>query len=228
MNVAIRPIQLLVLALVSLGAAGCNPTVAEDEGFIKLTKRVDALAEDVNAKTYLLSKHDKDIKDFQLVSRDVAQMVAKGGAAGSADAAKALEGRIQSLEAKINELNQRLAALRGVAPSGGAEAAVEEGGAAPLGAKGKPALTIKSGARKRARKGASVDASLNPGAATEAGTDGAPAASVGRGTYYEVRSGDTLRKIAAHYGVTVRAILEANRLPSGAKIAPGASLYIPK
>jgi len=43
-----------------------------------------------------------------------------------------------------------------------------------------------------------------------------------------VQAGDTLRKIAARGGVTVGAILEANRLPAGAKISPGASLYIPK
>ncbi|GLV12696.1 hypothetical protein Heshes_03800 [Alicyclobacillus hesperidum] len=45
---------------------------------------------------------------------------------------------------------------------------------------------------------------------------------------HRVRSGETLRQIAATYGVSVRDILRYNELPSRTEIVPGLALLIPK
>ncbi|HEV7172908.1 LysM peptidoglycan-binding domain-containing protein [Pedococcus sp.] len=46
-------------------------------------------------------------------------------------------------------------------------------------------------------------------------------------TAYSVRSGDTLSGIAAHYGLTLAALLKANRLPHGSMLQVGQKIRIP-
>jgi LysM repeat protein len=46
-------------------------------------------------------------------------------------------------------------------------------------------------------------------------------------TAYSVRSGDTLSGIAAHYGLTLAALLKANKLPHGAMLQVGQKIRIP-
>lgn len=55
----------------------------------------------------------------------------------------------------------------------------------------------------------------------------APSALVGGGENYIFEKGDKLDEIAARYGVTVKAIVKANGLPSSRRVIPGTVLTIP-
>jgi LysM repeat protein len=45
--------------------------------------------------------------------------------------------------------------------------------------------------------------------------------------YHEVKSGETLSRIAGRYGLTTKQITDANGLAVGAVLAPGQLLHIP-
>lgn len=55
-----------------------------------------------------------------------------------------------------------------------------------------------------------------------------PPSPVPGGTYYVVRKGDTLAKIALAYGTSVWAIVSANNIPNPNVIYPGQRFFIPK
>lgn len=55
----------------------------------------------------------------------------------------------------------------------------------------------------------------------------APAHAAPSSTAYTVRSGDTLSGIAAHYGLTLAALLKANKLPHGSMLQVGQKIRIP-
>jgi LysM repeat protein len=59
-------------------------------------------------------------------------------------------------------------------------------------------------------------------------TKSAPAAPAARrGAYHTFAAGETIDQVAAKYGTTAAAILQANRLPAGARIGTGQRLYVP-
>ena len=68
----------------------------------------------------------------------------------------------------------------------------------------------------------SVPASEAPGTSPSAGPSSSPA-----GQSYRVRPGDTLSGIATRYGVSIRALRQANSIPPGGIIRPGQVLVIP-
>lgn len=53
----------------------------------------------------------------------------------------------------------------------------------------------------------------------------APSAS--RGRYHTIEQGETIQSIAERYNTTPDALLQANRLPQGARLARGQRLYVP-
>ncbi len=48
-----------------------------------------------------------------------------------------------------------------------------------------------------------------------------------KGSYYVVKSGDTVEKVAAARGISAKALLDANHLPAGAKLFAGQRVFVP-
>jgi len=64
------------------------------------------------------------------------------------------------------------------------------------------------------------------GALSTATSSGAPASSQAKGTYYTVRRGDTLYKVAKKYGITVSTLSALNKLKKNQSIYPGQKLLV--
>ncbi|HKT58397.1 MAG TPA: LysM peptidoglycan-binding domain-containing protein, partial [Microbacterium sp.] len=86
---------------------------------------------------------------------------------------------------------------------------------------------IYVGQRLVIQRGAAASAGQPAGSAGSGGSGPAPAGSATTGSRYVIRSGDTISAIAAHYHVTIAALLKANALSMSSIIYPGQALKIP-
>lgn len=244
----VRTRLLFGLALVILGAGACTQNLEQNSTFQEQVSRLDKLDEKMKETSRQIASLDSD---FQQVSKDVAQLTAKGAPGGSPGAAKALEQRMLALEKRLNDLNTQaappLAAVRPqpkpaaetteATPATGPKTETSLAATAPVpGKKGKNGKLLVVGKTVSARKAAKLAKSRLKASAESAPVEASgeasqtePASGAGSsGSYHMVQPGETLGKLAAKYGVKSGAILSANGLPSSAAVLPGQSIFIPR
>lgn len=201
MRPTIHPIYVFAFSVLLL--AGCGSDFEKSTAYLKQSKQLEKNTNDIQTLTRdyatmysRLAAVETMRDDFQKVSADVGRMVTSGG--GSPEGTKALEERIQALEAKLQSMSEEMAELKkgGSRPAPARPAEDEEISTSPV--KPQPSTTSRRS---------------TPPAATR--------------TRHLIKTGETLDDIARQYGVTADRIRSANGIPAGKNPAPGQRIIIP-
>lgn len=210
-----RPVSVMLLSATAL-MAGCSANLDKNPTILKQAKLVDELDRSVEDMDRCLAIVSADLQE---TSRDIAKMKATQGGVAP-ETVSALEQRVGGLEAALKAANKTIAGMDQTIKKQDQEMArmakladVE---------RSRLAKDIKAAKQSGSSKDVARVVTKSSKASEKAAAPSKPA-----GTYYLVKAGDTLEKIASSHKTTVKKIASANRLPSSVNLPAGQRLYIP-
>lgn len=193
--------------------------------FDQVQKSVDRLSGDIQTLTDSVRKLSEENSDLRALAPD---------ASGLTQIDKTIE-RLAAIEARLSKMDETggVIAVKSkspdstpVVPTSSTKPAVDLASAelaAPAVKDAAPAPAAVE-AVKEAPKKETKKAVEKKKTETKAVAKKAP---VSRGSYYTVKSGETIESLAASRKLAVDDILKANRMTKGARVAPGAKLFLP-
>lgn len=205
-----QPIRIVLGTLsvaATLALAGCGEAVEDSALFREQQKIVARLDDD----TKVLARHLDEISmTLETISQEVREV--KMSPQNASNGVQDLDLRLKTIEAQMADLHDTVRGkvmnlakleLEMTNKDSGGEA-VASADKADSGRTVQGRVTKSSGAAPAPAK---------------------PAKSAG--TYYKVKDGDTAEQVAALHKISVNDLLTANHIPSGGRLLPGQSIYVP-
>ncbi|MDX2175255.1 MAG: LysM domain-containing protein [Candidatus Sumerlaeia bacterium] len=207
--------------------AGCNAKPENSPVIRKKFAEMDQMKSDVDQMQVSLTSISADIR---VMTDQLSEMRALNpdspGSSEIINRLNTLEERLKSSEDNAQKLVAAASVQKASAPAPApaantspapAKAAEPAPAAKPRAEVAKASTQPKAAPKPQPKSGAALSPKQASGKSTASAT-----------SYHKVASGDTLAAISRRYNVSVADIMKANRLPEGAKLLQGQTLYIPK
>lgn len=203
-----QPIRIALGTLsvaATLALVGCGEAVEDSALFREQQKIVARLDDD----TKVLARHLDEISmTLETISQEVREV--KMSPQNASNGVQDLDLRLKTIEAQMADLHDTVRGKVMNLAKLELQMSKEDVGAGAV------------ASADKAEAGRTVQGRVTK----SSGAAPAPAAKPA-GSYYKVKDGDTAEQVAALHKISVNDLLTANHIPSGGRLLPGQSIYVP-